>query len=146
MVRRAMTTIQHPTLGRLRGIEVNQNLIQFRSLPYASIKQRFARSQLLDRLPLQHGENAYDATKVGPSSVQPLGAARMDANSNQLPSDIIKGEQSQSEDCLRVTITAPTDQLGHNKSILPVLVFLHGMLISGPLFPLSSHCKYLVMS
>lgn len=120
-----MTVIQHPTLGRLRGVKVNR-LSQFLSLPYGTISQRFARSQLLDHLPRQQGEEIYDATKIGPSSIQPFNAAKMDADSNQLPSDIIKEDQPQSEDCLRITVTNPTDQLNHDRAKVPVLVFLHG--------------------
>ncbi|KAL8655052.1 MAG: hypothetical protein Q9226_003193 [Calogaya cf. arnoldii] len=121
-----MTDIKHSTLGQLRGVQVNENLSQFRSLPYATIKQRFARSQLLNHLPRQHGNEIYDATHIGPSSIQPFNAAKMDADSNQLPSDIIKEDQPQSEDCLRVTITAPTINLHHPNTKIPVLVFLHG--------------------
>ncbi|KAL8689088.1 MAG: hypothetical protein Q9218_005157 [Villophora microphyllina] len=121
-----MPVLQHSTLGRLRGVELKNRLIQFRSLPYGTIHQRFARSQLLDHLFRQHGEEIYDATKIGPSSVQPFGAAQMDADSNQLPADIIKDDQPQSEDCLRVTITAPADTLNKSGTRIPVLVFLHG--------------------
>ncbi|KAL8672110.1 MAG: hypothetical protein Q9168_003416 [Polycauliona sp. 1 TL-2023] len=121
-----MTDFKHSTLGRLRGVQVNEALTQFRSLPYATIKQRFARSQLLDQLPRYNGQEFYDATCIGPSSIQPFDAARKDAESNQLPSDIIKEDQAQSEDCLRITITAPTNTLNHPESKIPVLVFLHG--------------------
>ncbi|KAL8852601.1 MAG: hypothetical protein Q9221_002481 [Calogaya cf. arnoldii] len=121
-----MTDIKHPTLGQIKGVQLNKALTQFRSLPYATIKQRFARSQLLDYLPRQHGQEIYDATHIGPSSIQPFNAAKMDADSNQLLSDIIKEYQPQSEDCLRVTITTPTDNLNHPNTKIPVVVFLHG--------------------
>ncbi|KAL8833424.1 MAG: hypothetical protein Q9176_007991 [Flavoplaca citrina] len=121
-----MAHFRHSTLGQIKGVQVNKVLTQFRSLPYATIKQRFARSQLLDHLPRHHGQEIYDATHIGPSSIQPFGAAKMDADSNQLPSDIIKEDQPQSEDCLRVTITAPTEILNHPETKIPVLVFLHG--------------------
>lgn len=121
-----MKVFQHSGLGRIRGVEVSGKITQFRSLPYATIKQRFARSQLLDHLPKQQGKEIFDATQVGPSSIQPFGAAKSDADSNQLPSDIITGDQPQSEDCLCVTITAPTDSLNHNEERIPVLVFIHG--------------------
>ncbi|KAL8996021.1 MAG: hypothetical protein Q9169_004368 [Polycauliona sp. 2 TL-2023] len=121
-----MTDFSHSRLGRIRGVNVNEVLSQFRSLPYATVKHRFARSQLLNHLPCQHGQETYDATQVGPSSIQPFDAARKDAESNQLPSDIIKEVQPQTEDCLRVTITAPTGTLNHPETEIPVLVFLHG--------------------
>ncbi|KAI4283724.1 MAG: hypothetical protein L6R38_001981 [Xanthoria sp. 2 TBL-2021] len=121
-----MTDFKHSTLGQLRGVQLNEALTQFRSLPYATIKQRFARSQLLDHLPRQQGQEIYDATSIGPSSIQPFDSTRIDADSNQLPSDIITENQPQSEDCLRVTLTAPTDNPSHPDTKIPVLVFLHG--------------------
>lgn len=114
---------QHPSLGLIRGVQLGE-LIQFRSLPYASIQQRFARSELLRSLPRQHEDDVYDATQIGPSSIQPKHAAKMDTDSNQLPSDILGDEQPQSEDCLRITITIPTTR--PSKYDLPVLAFLHG--------------------
>ncbi|KAL9596009.1 MAG: hypothetical protein Q9219_006093 [cf. Caloplaca sp. 3 TL-2023] len=121
-----MTILLHSDLGRIRGVEVTDKLTQFRSLPYATTRQRFARSELLNHLPHKQDEQIYDATEVGPSSVQPFGAAHIDADLCQLPSDIIEGDQPQSEDCLRVTITAPTQLLNHEDTSLPALVFLHG--------------------
>lgn len=126
-----MTLLHHSTLGQIRGIDINNSLTQFRSIPYGTVKQRFARSKLLDQLPHQNASEIYDATKVGPSSIQPFGAAKMDADSNQLPSDIVGDDQEQSEDCLRVTITVPTASLPSSGNSpdsqgLPVLVFLHG--------------------
>ena len=122
----AMTVFQHSSLGQLRGVQAKNKITQFYSLPYATIRQRFARSKLLDYLPRQHGEDIYDATRIGLSSIQPFNAAKMDADSNQLPSDIIKEDQTQSEDCLRVSITGSTDTPDNPQEGLPVVVFLHG--------------------
>ncbi|EME46755.1 hypothetical protein DOTSEDRAFT_52156 [Dothistroma septosporum NZE10] len=123
-----MTLLTHPKLGEIRGVEANHNLTHFYSLPYASIRQRFARSQLLDSLHGQDESGIYDATRLGPCSIQPFHAAKTDADSNQLPSDILGEDQAQSEDCLRVTITVPTVKVaeGATGKKLPVLVFLHG--------------------
>ncbi|KAK4986254.1 hypothetical protein LTR66_007762 [Elasticomyces elasticus] len=93
--------LQHPALGPIKGISLLDKLWQFRSIPYASISQRFARSK-------------------------PRGSAQQDAQSNQLPTDGID-EQEQSEDCLRVTITRPLNLERHPvHAKLPVVVFLHG--------------------
>lgn len=119
-----MKIFEHRILGPLRGARIDDHLTQFRSIPYASTNQRFARSKLVTELP-RDGKNVYDASVVGPSSIQPFGAEKMDADSNQLPSDIIEEEQSQSEDCLRLTITVPTDNLKPEEQ-LPVVVFIHG--------------------
>ena len=114
------TTLKHPLLGVVKGTSIANQLLRFYSLRYASIPRRFARSQLLQKLP-DHG--VYDATTIGPSSIQPKGSAVSDAKSNQLPTDDVE-EQDQDEDCLRLTITRPLDI--HPNRKLPVVVFLHG--------------------
>lgn len=120
-------THNHPLLGPLEGLP-RDSLVQFMNLPYASIPQRFARSKLRTGrlMPSDHAP-PYDATKPGPSSIQPLGSAKMDAEGNQLPTENL-GEESQSElDCLNLQITMPASALSTNTSKkLPVLVFLHG--------------------
>lgn len=111
--------LEHPELGHIRGVEVNDGLVQYRSLPYGQLSQRFARSTRLDVIP---GDKPYNATKTGPQGIQPLNSAHMDAEYYQLPTDV--EEQEQSEDCLRATITVPKDSTTADR--LPVLVFLHG--------------------
>ena len=115
--------LRHPLLGAIKGTIINDKLYRCYSLPYASISRRFARSELLKVLPVPSSTATYDATIIGPSSIQLEGAAHMDAKSNQLPTDGIE-EQEQSEDCLRLTITRPLDVDLSNK--LPVVVYLHG--------------------
>lgn len=80
----------------------------------------------------------FDATKPGPSSVQPWGSAKKDAVGLQLPTDGIKDDEGdfQSEkDCLHLSITLPTDIVkgdrGTSRSSLadkklPVILFQHG--------------------
>jgi len=114
-----MMAFEHPLLGLIRGAKLGA-FTQFRSIPYASIEQRFARSKLLEHLPKGNDEKVYDATAIGPCCIQPEGGAKMDADSNQLPADIIEDEQEQSEDCMRVTITAPTEKLGAGRK-MPVV-------------------------
>ena len=114
----AAERLSHPLLGAIQGVRVHDRLVQFRSIPYGKISQRFGRSSVLEHLP---GEKPYDATRLGPQSIQPQNAAHMDTQSNQLPSDV--EEQEQAEDCLRMTITSPKD-LPSKK--LPVVVFIHG--------------------
>ncbi|KAI5203431.1 alpha/beta-hydrolase [Aureobasidium subglaciale] len=136
----ANNLLEHALLGPLQGVAVADRLTQFRSIPYGSIKQRFARSEVLTDVP--RGKNLarptrkeiYDATKQGPQSIQPLKSAHMDAKSNQLPEDVI--EQEQAENCLRLTITAPSDATSQSR--LPVLIFIHG----GAFFIGSGERKY----
>lgn len=133
---------KHPYLGSMEGCRVTPDLVQFRSLPYARVPRRFARSVLLDRLPQVAGRaSCYDATGYGPCSVQPRDSITTDVLWNQLPEQHYR-EQSQSEDCLRVTLTCPASVLDHRTSeSLPVVVFIHGgalMIGSGTLYPRSS--------
>ncbi|KAK5943654.1 hypothetical protein PMZ80_004662 [Knufia obscura] len=115
--------LHHPLLGAIKGKIISDKLYRCYSLPYASIPQRFARSELLKELPQHRDSTVYDATTIGPSSIQLPKAAQTDAESNQLPTDDVS-EQPQSEDCLRLTLTRPLD-ISPNTT-LPVLIFIHG--------------------
>lgn len=134
---------QHPILGAIRGISPasHPHLTQFLALPYATIPSRFARSVLRTNLPAhstQHSSNAnygvtFDATKPGPSAVQPWRSAKTDAGGLQLPTDGIADDEGdfQSEtDCLHLSITLPTDLVNKNQPLsdkkLPVVLFQHG--------------------
>jgi len=115
--------IRHPFLGAIRGTVIGDRLYRAYSLPYASIPRRFARSELLADLPNQSDTTVYDATKIGPASIQLPNAAHSDAENNQLPTDDVE-EQEGDEDCLRLTLTCPDDVEPGSK--LPVVVFVHG--------------------
>ncbi|KAJ9096558.1 hypothetical protein QFC20_006416 [Naganishia adeliensis] len=136
---------QHPILGAIRGISPSSHphLTQFLALPYATIpsSSRFARSVLRTKLPAhssEHCSNAgygptYDATKPGPSAVQPWGSAKTDAGGLQLPTDGIaddEGDFQSEKDCLHLSITIPTDLINKNQPSpdkkLPVALFQHG--------------------
>jgi len=139
--RMANNLLEHPLLGPLQGVGLAERFTQFRSIPYGSIKQRFARSEMLMDVPRRKQitnepkpKETYDVTKQGPQSIQPLESAHMDAKSNQLPDDV--EEQDQAENCLRLTITTPKGTTpGSN---LPVVVFIHG----GAFFLGSGQRKY----
>jgi len=120
------TTIHHPILGLLKGVKVTESLTQFRSIRYASIPHRFARSILLAPPQSPSSDKPLDYTTLGPSSIQPFNSAATDASSNQLPSPPPGPEQPQSEDCLRLTITRPSSIPNDGTPLLPVLIFLHG--------------------
>lgn len=118
------SVLRHPLLGAIRGTIISDKLYRCYSLPYASIPRRFARSEVFQELPNPSGATVYDATTIGPSSVQLKdGAAQSDAANNQLPKDDVE-EQEQSEDCLRLTLTRPLNV--EPGSRLPVIVFIHG--------------------
>ncbi|KAH0293742.1 alpha/beta-hydrolase, partial [Aureobasidium sp. EXF-3399] len=139
--RMANNFLEHPLLGPLQGVAVTDKFTQFRSIPYGTVKQRFARSEMLMDVPRRKQlttkpvpKETYDVTERGPQSIQPLESAHMDAKSNQLPDDV--EEQDQSEQCLRLTITVPKDATPESK--LPVVVFIHG----GAFFLGSGERKY----
>ena len=116
-------TFVHAQLGKIRGCRVTYDLVQYRSLPYACVPRRFAHSELLDYLPDADGENSrYDATEYGPCSIQSLASIDVDVRWNQLPENP-RREQCQGEDCLRLTLTTPSDG---SAAALLVVVFLHG--------------------
>lgn len=116
--------LHHPLLGAIKGRIICDRLYRCYSLPYASIPRRFAKSELLREPPNHNGSSIYDATSIGPSSIQlPSGAAQSDAANNQLPTDDVE-EQQQNEDCLRLTLTRPLDIEADSR--LPVVVFIHG--------------------
>ncbi|KAG9647827.1 alpha/beta-hydrolase, partial [Aureobasidium melanogenum] len=139
--RMASHFLEHPLLGPLQGVALTERFTQFRSIPYGSIKQRFARSGMLMDEPRRKrlttepkAKELYDVTKQGPQSIQPLESAHMDAQSNQLPDDV--EEQDQAENCLNLTITTPKDTTPDSN--LPVVVFIHG----GAFFLGSGQRKY----
>lgn len=121
---------QHPRLGGIVGRLLSRDLVQYCSLPYASIPQRFSRASLLDALP----SKPYDAAKPGPTSVQPFGSVEKDAKGNQLPTEGLQ-EEEQAEDCLTLNVFAPVAASPDQK--VPVLCFIHG----GAFFLGSSVCS-----
>lgn len=143
--------ISHPQLGGIHGRRITDDLIQFRSLPYARIPRRFARSTLVDHLPKEDTgpDCCYDAVNYGPCSVQPLDSIATDVRWNQLPEHPGR-EQDQSEDCLRLTLTCPATivDCASSSHILPVVVFLHGgalMIGSGTLHSTMHPISWLTM-
>lgn len=118
---------KHPELGLIDGCRVTRHLIQFRSLPYALVKRRFARSTMLNHLPkaLDDLHPSYDATNYGPCSIQSQDSITTDIRWNQLP-ECPRREQAQSEDCLRLTLTCPASGLDNVSARLPVVMFVHG--------------------
>lgn len=117
----------HAQLGRIRGSRVTPDLVQLRSLPYARIPSRFARSTLFDYLPTKstEGNSYYDATEYGPCSIQPLDSVETDLRWNQLP-EYPTRDQFQDENCLSLTLTIPAIQGADTLAYLPVIVFIHG--------------------
>ncbi|TKX26987.1 hypothetical protein C1H76_0741 [Elsinoe australis] len=118
----------HPTLGRIAGIKLSKDIIQFRSIPYALTAQRFARSVVRSTLPVQGKENQgyHNAVDYGPCSIQALDSFETDVRWNQLPPDAKDRYQPQSEDCLNITLTVPLEALQDTTRGIPFVVFIHG--------------------
>ena len=117
----------HSHLQKIRGTLVTEDLIQFRSLPYALVPRRFARATLLDRLPQATTDETeyYDAEGFGPCSIQHQDSIATDVRWNQLP-EYPTRDQVQSEDCLRITLTCPATISDNVSASFPVVAFIHG--------------------
>ncbi|KAJ9628548.1 hypothetical protein H2203_002449 [Taxawa tesnikishii (nom. ined.)] len=125
--------LNHLKLGQIKGVtEPGSSLLKFLGIPYGSIPQRFARSTLLTSLPSH--SNVFDATKPGPSSIQPHESVKSDASGIPIPTDNLPDDEPQAEDCLNLSITLPASHVPQDgsssaqsaKKKLPVLIFLHG--------------------
>ncbi|KAL6708237.1 hypothetical protein ACN47E_003421 [Coniothyrium glycines] len=128
--------LNHARLGAVRCVQDSQtSLVKVLGLPYGTISQRFARAKLSSQLPNHHAQGShgpiFDATRPGPSSIQPWGSVKSDASNIPLPTDKLPDDEEQSEDCLNLSIHLPQECLDDTISIrqdakLPVLVFIHG--------------------
>ncbi|KAF1837869.1 alpha/beta-hydrolase, partial [Decorospora gaudefroyi] len=129
-------TINLARLGAIKCLhEPSSPLIKALGLPYGTISQRFARADLLQKLSdspsKRHKDGIFDATRPGPSSIQPWGSVKSDASNIPLPTNDLPDDEEQSEDCLNLSIHIPQacfDSHGKLRSAikLPVLVFIHG--------------------
>jgi carboxylesterase type B len=131
--------LHHAKLGSLKCLhDTTTSLTKVLGLPYGTISQRFARSQLCSNIDdhprshARHKDNVFDATFPGPSSIQPFGSVKSDASNIPLPTDDMPEDEEQSEDCLNLSIHLPPAAFknsGKNlnaEAKLPVLVFIHG--------------------
>lgn len=128
-----MPPLEHPVLGPILGVEAD-GITSYRGIPFAHIPCRFARSVL--QTSLEHRwtlGGIFDATRLGPTSIQPFHSPTQDAEEQSIPTDGIDLEEGrwQSEfDCLNLTVHVPSAKWGEStnesQTDLPVLVFLHG--------------------
>ncbi|KAI7972800.1 hypothetical protein EIK77_003946 [Talaromyces pinophilus] len=127
-------TISHPQLGILTGrvIEPPQfpgySVVQFRSIPYATIPKRFLPSVPLEDIPLDFDNRPpRDFTNFGAACPQ-LGGAHpswFDPYGGPLEDELnVEFDEFR---CLNVTISVPESQFapGATKK-LPVMVYIHG--------------------
>lgn len=55
------TILKHGKLGEIHGV-LGDDVVQFLGIQYASLKDRFAKSEILDR---DLGSSVIDATRIG---------------------------------------------------------------------------------
>ncbi len=71
--------LQHPSMGAIRGARKNSAAVQYLGIPYASLKDRFARGVMLSRVPVNHPRwsgTVFDATRNGLVQVHSPGQDR----------------------------------------------------------------------
>lgn len=115
-------TVSHPSLGRLSGRRIRSSVLQFRSVPFATIPGRFRQSVLVKNL-----GDERDFTEYGFAC--PARHQTADNNGGSLP-----GETPRKYDefkCLNLTISTPITSMTGSNSVehsprLPVLVYCHG--------------------
>lgn len=110
---------KHPALGQLTGRRRQQNVVQFRGIPYGRVPARFRQAQLVTEL----SSNERICTEYGyacpqlKQTMEPLGGP-------------LPGEHERRYDefsCLNLTITAPVSGLdGSSQTKVPVMVYVHG--------------------
>ena len=130
-------TFCHPQLGELTGRLVesphfpNSAVVQFRSIPYATVPRRFSPSIPLSEIPSEFdGRPLRDYTNFGAACPQLGGAhpAWCDPYGGPLPDDLAL--EFDEFTCLTVSISVPREYLDtfHESGTmgLPVMVYIHG--------------------
>jgi carboxylesterase type B len=108
--------IQHdvPSLNALVTGEVEEGIVCFRGIPYATLDKRWTHSRTNHSL-----ESPFDATKFGPRCPQGDGLVLVTGGVN----DPVPGDDEFK--CLNLNIAAPEEAL-KAPSVLPVMVWIHG--------------------
>lgn len=114
--------IEHPLLGRLIGRRRNDNVVQFRSIPFGFVPKRFRQAALVEELSSKQ-RICTDYMHACPQKEQ-----TMDAFGGPLLGE--HGEDQRRYDefsCLNLTVTAPAALLDPECTRkVPVLVYVHG--------------------
>ncbi|KAF4552159.1 Carboxylesterase-like protein 2 [Elsinoe fawcettii] len=113
------TTIQIPTLGTIDGLLHPGGVRQFCGIPYASLKERWTRSELLTSWPEGH----HDGRQHGPVVPAPP-EWKVDIPIFPVPPLAYFREPVEHEfECLSLNIVLPP---GAERQSLPVMVWIHG--------------------
>ncbi|PNP79285.1 hypothetical protein FNYG_07361 [Fusarium nygamai] len=116
-------TLNHTELGSIIGLARDDDVVQFRGIPFASVPGRFRQSILRDGpLPSQ----PYDARQPGPECPQlvlPFPSYWTAPPPSGYPA--LEKPIQDEFNCLNLSITAPRKALDSGQNV-PVLVFIHG--------------------
>ncbi|KAJ9632940.1 hypothetical protein H2204_007508 [Knufia peltigerae] len=118
--------LAHATIGPIQGISKTAAVTQYLGIQYASLKDRFARGELLLSPPNDHPQRAgkvLDATKPGPSPLLPHNACK-DHQATIVQRHLPFEEWEQSDlHGLTINVYVPD---GKPRDKLPVFVFVCG--------------------
>ncbi|KAF4437806.1 hypothetical protein F53441_12947 [Fusarium austroafricanum] len=116
-------TLNHPDLGSIIGLARDDDVVQFRGIPFASVPGRFRQSILrTGQLPSQ----PFDARQPGPECPQlvlPFPTFWTAPPPSGYPT--LERPTQDEFNCLNLSITAPRKALESDQNV-PVLVFIHG--------------------
>lgn len=109
--------LSHSRLGSIRGVVVSEGVVQYRNIPFAVEPERWAHSQVLNKLPTT-ADGIYEATAHGPMPPQPEGSINFDfgliQKSLPVEQEIVIAEKG----CLNLVVTAPVASIPN----VPVMV------------------------
>jgi carboxylesterase type B len=105
---------QTPSLNCSITGEVEEGIVCFRGVPYATVNKRWTHSKTKHSL-----ESHFDATKYGPRCPQGDGQVLVTGGVN----DPVPGDDEFS--CLNLNVAVPQEALKTNAA-LPVMVWIHG--------------------
>lgn len=121
----ATRTLNHPTLGRMRGLlSEDGKTVQFRGIKYASILGRWQDPILLSEK-LVKDEDEFDATKHGPSCPQHPAGFAYDISLVGNVALTRESEELSEFECLNLIVVVPVESLDKEEE-LPVMVWVHG--------------------
>ncbi|KIL92441.1 hypothetical protein FAVG1_04852 [Fusarium avenaceum] len=116
-------TLNHPNLGNIIGFARDDDVVQFRGIPFASVPGRFRQSILRTG---QLASQPFDARQPGsecPQLVLPFPTYWTGPPPSGFPT--LRRPAQDEFNCLNLSITVPRKALESDQKI-PVLVFIHG--------------------
>jgi len=120
--RMAMTTLNHETLGRMRGLlSEDGKTMQYRGIKYASIPGRW-KDPILENKKLAEGGAEFNATRHGPSCPQHPAGFAYDLSLIGNVSLKRENEELSEFECLNLIVVVPVE-LDKKHQKLPVMVW-----------------------